>query len=93
MLSLTGFFFFFFIKTVQIIPSSIIINECNFTLDCGTEYKLENGKVDFAKRNTKYKAQVPVSCNTGYKIKGDAQITCGSSGKWSVHTLCAIKSK
>ena len=52
-----------------------------------------NGKVDFSKRNTKYKARVPVSCNTGYKIKGESEITCGSSGKWSVHTLCSIKSK
>lgn len=56
--------------------------------DCGKKYTLENGNVDFTKRTTTFKSTVPVKCNDGYKVHGDEHITCLSSGKWSVKTLC-----
>lgn len=59
--------------------------------DCGTKYDLENGKVDFTKRTTKYKSTIPVTCNTGYRVSGEESITCKSSGKWSVQTRCVLQ--
>lgn len=58
--------------------------------DCGTNYGIAHGKVNFTGVNTTYKSKVPVLCDTGYFLHGDSHITCQSDGHWSKFTRCAI---
>ena len=59
--------------------------------DCGTDYKIENGHVSFKGLLTTYHQRVPVTCNTGYDLIGEAMITCLASGRWSDDTKCLPK--
>ena len=61
--------------------------------DCGKKYIIENGKVDFERKNTKYKSKIPVKCNKGYALLGEKEITCQKNGRWSERTMCRLLGK
>ena len=63
---------------------------CNLT-DCGTNYPIENGYVDYKGRATTVGEKVPVFCNPGYDLEGDSDTTCLSDGTWSKFTHCRSK--
>ena len=65
----------------------------SFITDCGTDYHLENGHVNFTGRPTLINHTVPVLCDDGYYIQGDRYITCLSDGTWSQYTRCRSTSK
>ena len=56
--------------------------------DCAANYSIDNGVVHFTGRNTTVNHTVPITCDTGYKIKGDIHITCMEDGTWSNRTSC-----
>ena len=39
-----------------------------------------------------FSSTVPVSCDKGYQLHGDNNITCLSGGIWSNNTMCQVKS-
>ena len=62
-----------------------------FSTDCGTDYKLDNGHINFNGKDTTVNSTVSVSCNPGYNIVGDNHITCTPDGTWTKSTKCVIK--
>ena len=60
------------------------------TTDCGQEYKVENGYVNFTGATT-FGQSVPVYCRVGYEQLGDSVIHCKSDGTWSRNTICRIR--
>ena len=58
--------------------------------DCGTEYSIANGYVDFTKGLTTYSHTASVTCHESYDIRGSREVRCLENGTWS-HTFCQIK--
>ena len=52
-------------------------------LDCGSDYKLDHGSVDFDKTQTTYNQTVMVTCAADYEAVGTPVITCLQNGTWS----------
>ena len=59
--------------------------------DCGKEYTLEHGHVEFYQKDTTYGSSLSVICDIGYEIKGGPEIICMHQGSWSNSTYCEIK--
>ena len=59
--------------------------------DCGNEFSLDNGQVDFTGKQTTYGETVLVTCNVGYSIHGTGHITCQADGSWGGNGECLIK--
>ena len=62
-------------------------------VDCGTNYTLPHGHVNFTGRATTYNQSIPVLCELGYEIHGKDQITCLDDGQWSEGSECTIKGR
>ena len=56
--------------------------------DCGTNYTLPHGYVNFTGKATTYNQSIPVLCELGYKIDGKDHIKCLDNGQWSEETEC-----
>ena len=51
---------------------------------------IPHGIANFTKRDTALEKLVPVKCDKGYRIQGDAHITCLKTGNWSTNTKCVV---
>ena len=60
-------------------------------IDCGSEYVLENGYVEFSGKSTTFNNSIPVTCSDGYKNQGEDHIFCQANGTWTEHTACQIR--
>ena len=56
--------------------------------DCGKNYTLENGVINFGDNDTTVGSKFAVKCDTGYKVDGDKYISCGLNGNWSGSSKC-----
>lgn len=54
---------------------------------------IENGNINFTGMDTTFGKSVPVSCDIGYKRKGDPHITCLEDGSWRTSVSCEIVGK
>ena len=61
--------------------------------DCGQEYDLEYGSVNFIGKVTTFDQSIPAACQVGYAIYGDPDIHCQSDGTWSNNTKCRVKGR
>ena len=64
-----------------------------FISDCGTDYKLDNGHVDFKGNPTTVGETFPLFCDPGFELEGDTDTTCLPDGTWSKLTKCRRKGK
>ena len=62
-----------------------------FSPDCGSEYVLENGYIEFSGKPTTFNSSIPVTCSDGYKDQGEDHIYCQANGTWTEHTACQIR--
>ena len=60
----------------------------NTFIDCGTDYQIEFGTINYQERWTTYKSRATVTCDKGYTLEGEEYVTCLSSGTWSTLTRC-----
>ena len=81
----------------QIVTFSLIISSltvCSGLLsitDCGTDYTMAHGQINFIEEKTTYNQTAPVICNIGYEVHGNAEIRCLSNGSWSRNSACRKK--
>ena len=61
--------------------------------DCGVNYHIEHGHVDFDEHETTYESKVPANCNNGYNLVGDNFTVCQADGHWSGNTECRAVGK
>ena len=75
---------------VYILKLKLNVNLILFS-DCGKNYAILNGHVDFTDKKTTYGYFVPIICNNGYILTGGEGIECLGDGFWSNYTTCEIK--
>ena len=80
------------LKSVYLAQIYRTSNDFLFILDCGTEFALDNGYVNFTGRETTYNKSVEVTCDKGYDNDGTNEIVCLQTGQWS-DAMCRIKGK
>ena len=60
-------------------------------VDCGENQTIEHGHVNFTGHLTTFNQTVPVTCNDGYNLVGEAVTTCEANGSWSEDAHCHPK--
>ena len=65
----------------------------SYITDCGSDFSIADGHVNFTGLATTYGERIPVSCNEGYELVGEEVITCLADGTWSKDVICRIKGK
>ena len=65
---------------------------CLYSSDCGNRYTVDHGHVKFKGQDTTYKNSASISCDAGYTLQGDSEVTCLADGSWSQFSRCVINS-
>ncbi|XP_053408096.1 sushi, von Willebrand factor type A, EGF and pentraxin domain-containing protein 1-like [Mercenaria mercenaria] len=60
------------------------------TIDCGTLSSIRFGSYKPPQRNV-YGTTVTISCDTGYRLNGNATVTCLQTSQWSPLPSCVIR--
>ena len=68
----------------------VYLNLCTLCItDCGLPTVLENGDFQI-QTDTLTDAIATYSCDSGYTLVGDADVTCQVNGQWEAPPNCAI---
>jgi len=63
---------------------------CDYAADCGPVTSLDHGGITALPTSTRYESSVQYVCELGYRLEGQANVTCTAAGQWSTLPTCIL---